>query len=140
DEDLERAGYPPLWIAAGRASVLAYPGPLESDLESDLARVRTLILAGPVPLPPPASAGSVRITRAVPAPPPRPAEPRRVELFLELIDSLSGKAADGYADLRDALQLARGRGLSTEHVEEILNELEETGVVEEPIVGKLRRA
>jgi hypothetical protein len=61
-------------------------------------------------------------------------------IFLDLVDELSEVSADGYADLREAVQMAGGRGIGEHRVEEILGALEEGGVLEEPIVGKLRRA
>jgi hypothetical protein len=83
------------------------------------------------------------VTRVAPppAPPPRTAGDRAQEaVFLDLVDELADGSDDGYADLKEAARLAAGRGIGADRVEEILNRLEEDGVLEEPIVGKLRRA
>lgn len=61
-------------------------------------------------------------------------------ILLDLLDELAEHSDDGCADLREAERLAAGRGLTVHRLEEVLGRLEEDGVVEEPIVGRLRRA
>lgn len=137
--ELEKEGFPARWVSAARLALTRYPTFDGASLDSLESPVRAAISGEARAEVTPTS--TVRVTTR-PSSPPRPAppDPQRVGVFLELVDSLSGEATDGYADLRDALRLAQGKGLSTENVEEILNRLEEDGVLEEPIVGKLRRA
>ncbi|MCI4354833.1 MAG: hypothetical protein L3K06_05655, partial [Thermoplasmata archaeon] len=86
---------------------------------------------------------TVRVTRSGPpveAPPPTAAERAAEAAFLDIIDDLAEGSADGYADLREAVDLAERRGIPAGRAETLLNGLEESGVLEEPVVGKLRRA
>ena len=61
-------------------------------------------------------------------------------LFLDQLDEVADVSADGYADLKEVLSRVSSHGLLGDRAETILNRLEEEGVIEEPIVGKLRRA
>jgi hypothetical protein len=68
------------------------------------------------------------------------AERAEESLFLDQLDEVADVSADGYADLKEVLSRLSSHGLPGERAEAILNRLEEDGVVEEPIVGKLRRS
>ncbi|MGI0067765.1 MAG: hypothetical protein ACREB9_05030, partial [Thermoplasmata archaeon] len=105
------------------------------------------VLEGKLPVLPPAppASGHLKIT---PAEPPAPAareapsaeERAHESAFLDLLDELVDSSSDGYADLKELAQRLAEHGLSAEMAEELLDRLQEDGVVEEPIVGKLRRA
>jgi hypothetical protein len=56
------------------------------------------------------------------------------------VDELGEASVDGYADLRDVVERARAQGIDDRTTEELVGRLEESGALEEPIVGKLRRA
>jgi len=108
-----------------------------------LTSVLTTLMPGRPDPPSPARSGAVRITYTPPPPGPKSrsaAEQAEASAFLDVIDGLAEGSVDGYADLREAVQVAAGRGVTAERAEELLNFLEEDGVLEEPIVGKLRRA
>jgi uncharacterized protein len=145
DETLRAAGAPGVWIRAAREALRRYPSADRAAFRRELrAAVRRVAgESGPqavsTGVPP-----TVRVTRAPPAAPPAAApspEERRAEsLFLDLVDEAADLSADGYADLKDVLERGAARGLETARAEEALNRLEEGGVLEEPIVGKLRRA
>lgn len=141
---------PSAWVEAGRAALRRYPaldrGAFDRGLVTALAAAAGD--AVPSPSPPPApravpSGAGARVTRtpaASPRPPPS-AQERAVESsFLDILDELAENSADGYADLKEALDRAAARGLPEPAAEELLNRLEESGVLEEPVVGKLRRA
>jgi uncharacterized protein len=143
DARLARSGVPLAWVRGARAAHRRYPA-------ADLGRFRsplTSVVAAFGPAPSPARAetrpSSVRITRSPPPakPPARSAaEQAEASAFLDVIDGLAEGSVDGYADLREAVRVAAGRGVTANRAEELLNFLEEDGVLEEPIVGKLRRA
>ena len=125
-----RSMYPKVDPAMFRRSVERVLGSLESPSVSSLNEGA----ARPPPL---------RVTRAPPptAPPPLSASERAEEgTFLDLVDELSEESIDGYADLKTTFSRAAARGIVAHRCEEILNRLEEAGTLEEPIVGKLRRA
>jgi DNA replicative helicase MCM subunit Mcm2 (Cdc46/Mcm family) len=86
----------------------------------------------------------VVVTRAPPprppAPPPSAAERAEESRFLDQLEEVADVSADGYADLKEILARLSAHGLPGERAEAILNRLEEDGTIEEPIVGKLRRA
>jgi hypothetical protein len=86
----------------------------------------------------------VSVVRAPPprAPPPAPTAEEREEesVFLDLMDQVADVSTDGYADLKELFARVAARGLVPDRAEATLNRLEEEGVIEEPIVGKLRRA
>lgn len=134
-------GLPLRWIEGARAARSSYP-------DADPGAFRRALLEALASGPPLSGAreperGLVSITR-VPEPAARvPAvgvDHGQEAVFLDLVDELSEGASDGYADLREAVRMAGGRGIGEHRVEEILGALEESGVLEEPIVGKLRRA
>ncbi len=143
-EEARARDLPPLWLRGARAAVARYPtidlAPFRAAFGRALdAAVGTL--TPPAPPPP----GRVQVHRAPPTPPPAPparsaAERAEEAAFLDLIDELSDASADGYADLKDAIARAAARGMTDAQAEELVNRLEESGVLEEPIVGKLRRA
>lgn len=137
---------PPLWVRGAQAAAQRYPTvdlePFRAALARalDVAEGRGGVRPDPEPVSP-----RVRIQRTPAAPPPAPAARSAAEraeeaAFLDLIDELADASADGYADLREALGRAAARGVHEAKAEELVNRLEEAGVLEEPIVGKLRRA
>ncbi|MCI4330453.1 MAG: hypothetical protein L3K19_01210 [Thermoplasmata archaeon] len=146
-------GAPPaIWVEAARASRARYP---EAEFASYRHLLRPVVDAlDPVGTPAP-RAGSSRspealapghVTRTV-APIPEPGSPAptaseraQESEFLDLVDELSDSSIDGYADLRDLQERCARAGWSEEHTERLLNRLEEAGTLEEPIVGRLRRA
>jgi len=142
-ESAARAGVPPLWWAGATRAVARYPSIDLATFRAPLASVLREIGGGSPPVPVSAPAGNVRVTHA-PAPspvlPPSAAVRAQEASFLDIVDDLAERSADGYADLKEALGLAERRGLHGDRAEELLNGLEESGVLEEPIVGKLRRA
>jgi len=81
-----------------------------------------------------------RAAASPPAPSPLSAAERAEEsVFLDQLDEVADLSADGYADLKEVLARVSSQGLTGDRAEAILNRLEEEGVIEEPIVGKLRR-
>jgi RPA family protein len=143
DETLVNDGVPRLWVAAARESLRRYPeadrAQFRRDLRVALRRISGIALVSEAPEPP----ATVRIHRDV-APPPRtpPSAAERAEesLVLEFLDQVAESSLDAYADRRELLARVGSRGIGTDRAEEVLSRLEEEGVVEEPIVGKVRRA
>jgi RPA family protein len=140
-------GIPPHWVRAARLSMERYPstdpesfrGPLSMVLQAVRGREATT----PEPPRPATPTGRVTVTRTPIAPPSAPVSSAvRAEeaSFLDIVDDLSERSVDGYADLKEALALAEQGGVGSDRAEELLNRLEEGGVLEEPIVGKVRRA
>lgn len=145
EEDLKAEGIPAPWVLGARESLRRYPNVDRAAFRRELsAAVRRVAgESGPLRSTAPPSP-SVTVTRA---PPPRPAAPppsaaQRAEeaVFLDLLDEVAEVSVDGYADLKDVLSRLEAQGLAPDQAETVLNRLEEDGVVEEPIVGKLRRA
>jgi len=145
EETLRKEALPAMWLRAARASRARYPNVDRPSFRRELRRAvqRVAGESGPTraTLPTPTS---VTVTRA-PAPPPPAAPPTAAEraeesLFLDQLDDAADVSADGYADLKEVLSRVSAQGLDSERAESILNRLEEDGVIEEPIVGKLRRA
>jgi len=138
-----RAGVPPLWWTGATRAAGRYPSVDLAPFRGPLVAVLRELTGG-TPVPPVASPpSSVRVIHARPPEPataPSAAERAQEASFLDIVDDLAERSADGYADLREALGLAERGGLAGDRAEELLNRLEETGVLEEPIVGKLRRA
>ncbi len=136
------------WAEAARAALRRYPTLDRDSFVRGLAQALTAVSGEPVaalPTAPPTTdrPATARVTRTPPvAPRPAPsAQERALESsFLDIVDELSENSPDGYADLGEALERAAGRGLTEVVAEELLNRLEEAGVLEEPVVGKLRRA
>jgi hypothetical protein len=133
------------WIRAARESLARYPNvdrpAFRRDLRTAVRRVAGD--SGPVASARPPSA-AVTITRAPPPraapPPPTPRERAEESMFLDHLDEVAESSADGYADLKELLARVAAQGLPAEQAEAVLTRLEEEGVVEEPIVGKLRRS
>ncbi len=143
DEELRRDGVPAGWVRAARASLARYPQVDRPAFRRELAGVIRAV-AGGAAAPPSAVPPQVRVTRSPPPPPP-PAPPTVAEraeesLFLDLLDEVADGSVDGYADWKELVERTSARGLVAERAEAVLNRLEEEGVVEEPIVGKLRRS
>jgi uncharacterized protein len=143
DPALRAAGCPAGWIRAARASLHRYPnvdrGAFRSSLRAAVHRVAGVGTARP----PPPTAGSVTVTFDPPKlgpTPPTAAEATEAQTFLGLVDDAAASSDDGYADVRDVLRRLADRGIDTVRAEAVLGRLEEGGVLEEPVVGKLRRA
>ncbi len=145
EEDLGAEGIPPAWIRAARESLRRYPNVDRSAFRRELrAAVRRVAGdSGPVATVD-APSPSVTITRSPPpraSPPPLTAAERAEEsVFLDLLDEIAEVSVDGYADLKEVLHRLEAQGLVAARAETLLNRLEEGGIIEEPIVGKLRRA
>ena len=145
DEALRAGGAPALWIRSARESLRRYPEADRAGYRRSL-RAAVLRVAGAGVLLPPPSDGPgprVTVTVTVPSPPPRaPSDAERADeaAFLDLVDAQTELSADGYADVRALFRQLADRGVESERAEATLGRLEEGGVLEEPIVGKLRRA
>ena len=145
-EDAVRAdGLPRGWLRAALEARRRYPNVDRTAFrhELDNAVRRVAGESGPArgTLPTPTTVTATRAPLPRPAPPPPSAAERAEEsLFLDQLDDIADVSADGYADLKEVLSRVSAQGLVAERAEAILNRLEEEGVVEEPIVGKLRRA
>ncbi|HXQ78744.1 MAG TPA: hypothetical protein VN819_00785 [Thermoplasmata archaeon] len=145
EETIRKEGIPVAWLRAARESRRRYPNvdrvAFRHDLKNAVRRVAGE--SGPSRATPSVPT-SVTVTRAPPprAPPPAPSAAERTEesLFLDQLDEVAEVSADGYADLKEVFSRVSSHGLVGERAEAILNRLEEEGVIEEPIVGKLRRA
>jgi RPA family protein len=145
EESLRSQGVPPAWVRAAKESRNRYPNVDRPAFRRELANAvrRVAGESGPsratLPTPP-----TVVVTRAPPprppAPPPSAAERAEESLFLDQLEEVADVSADGYADLKEILARLSAHGLPGERAEAILNRLEEDGTIEEPIVGKLRRA
>jgi uncharacterized protein len=139
DDALRAEGYSGLWVAGARAAQWRYPN---ADLDRALAPIERLAGVSP----PRASAAAppapepTRPRPTAPRAPPKPADHAQESIFLDLVDQLVEVSDDGFADLKEAERRAAAQGLTSERVEELLGQLEADGVLEEPIVGKLRRA
>jgi uncharacterized protein len=144
-ESLVAEGVPRAWIDAARESLRRYPTVDRAAFRRELAGAirhvagETAPSANPPGIPP-----GVTVTRAPPPRPPAPpptAEQREEEAaFLTLLDEIADVSVDGYADLKEVLGRLAAQGVVADRAEVVLNRLEEEGAVEEPIVGKLRRA
>jgi len=145
EEAVRNEGIPSARLRAAKESRSRYPNVDRPAFRRELGNAirRVAGESGPsratVPAPP-----TVTVTRAPPPRPPSPplsaAERAEESLFLDQLDEIADVSADGYADLKEVLARVSAHGLVGERAEEILNRLEEDGVLEEPIVGKLRRA
>lgn len=140
-EPLSPEGPPALWVRGARESLRRYPTAdrisFRAGLSGAIRRVGgTTTVVAPPPLPP-----SVRVRRDVPPAaraPPSAAERAEEALVLDLLDQVADASLDSYADRRELLARVGSQGLGGGRAEEVLTRLEEEGVVEEPIVGKLR--
>jgi hypothetical protein len=145
EESLRTEGLPRSWLRAAAESRRRYPNvdrvAFRRELENAVRRVAGESGPSRGTLPTPAAVTVTRAPPPPPAPPPPSAAERAEEsLFLDQLDDIADVSADGYADLKEVLSRVSAQGLVAERAEAILNRLEEEGVVEEPIVGKLRRA
>jgi len=142
---LRMEGVPATWLRAAKESRRRYPNVDRPAFRRDLRNAVRRIAgeSGPSPATPP-TAATVTVTRAPlprpPAPAPSAAERAEESLFLDQLDEVADVSADGYADLKEVLSRVSSHGLLGDRAETVLNRLEEEGVIEEPIVGKLRRA
>lgn len=144
DEQLLGEGAPRPWVVAARRSLTKYPTADRAGFRRELRRAVERVAGVRLPDTPtePPREGVVRRVDA-PAPlrvAPTAAERAEESAFLDVLDEASEAAPDGYADVREILRRMAERGLSSARAEELLGRLEESGAVEEPIVGKLRRA
>ncbi|MFZ1023458.1 MAG: hypothetical protein WAN87_04925 [Thermoplasmata archaeon] len=146
ESTLLEAGYPLVWVRGARDAVSRYPNVdrsafrqgLESVVDAFSGATRRSTLSPPAPSP------AVTITRTpAVSPPVRPvlsaADRAEEAALLDLLDELMDNSADGYAELKELLARLLRRGVPADRAEAIVNRLEETGVLEEPIVGRLRR-
>jgi uncharacterized protein len=149
--ELLQASIPPSWVRGALASVERYPtldpAPYYEGLRAVLIALRAAPTSEPVvPAPAYATEGPSEVLRVVrprgvpvaPSPPPglKALEGR----LLEILDELAEQSADGYADMDELAERAARHGLEGERMEELLNYLAENGTLEEPLVGKFRRA
>jgi uncharacterized protein len=144
-EELRAEGVPAGWILAAQESLRRYPNIDRPAFRRELGPAvrRVAGESGPVvsTSEPPSSVTVTRAPAPRPAaPPPSAAERAEESVFLDLLDEIAEVSVDGYADLKEVLTRLEAQGLVADRAETVLNRLEEEGVVEEPIVGKLRRA
>jgi len=144
DEEARRDGIPKAWIRAARDSLRRYPNVDRPAFRRELGAAVRRIAGDLGPVAAAAPPPTVTVTRAPPPrsplPPPSAEERAEESMFLDLLDEVAEVSVDGYADLKELLTRVAARGLVSDRAETVLNRLEEEGVVEEPIVGKLRRA
>ncbi len=143
DAEARTEGIPLAWVRAARDALRKYPNADRAAFRRELKNAVRRVAgdSGPVPSPRPPAVTVVRAPPPPPAPPPPTAAEREEEsVFLDLLDEVAEVSSDGYADLKELLARVAARGVEGERAEATLNRLEEEGVVEEPIVGKLRRA
>lgn len=143
DDPLRERGFPPVWIHAGREAIRRYPTIDREAYRRRLETVLEVVAGARGALPPAPPTSSVRVTRDEPGPPSVTSASRDrsgESEFLDVLDELAEGSNDGYADLKELAQRLVEHGIHSERSEEILDHLQEDGVVEEPIVGKLRRA
>jgi uncharacterized protein len=136
-------GLPARWVAAQREAIRRYPS-LDLRRYRELAR---LLREGSVqgrrsPNGEPSPEGPVRVSRReeVVLPAPAPPSPVDAAILVEAVDRLAEGSEDGYADLEAITQSAMARGLPKERIEGIVSRLQEEGILEEPLLGKLRRS
>ncbi len=155
DAELLRESWSPTWIKGAREAIRRYPTWDPDSYRASVAQVLDALRGGstgpaahltatapPTATPPPA-ATEVRITRIAPAPTRAPATAEQKALegrLLEVLDELADGSPDGYADMDELAERAARQGIESERMEEVLNRLEESGTIEEPIVGKFRRS
>lgn len=143
DTTLRSAGYPAGWIRAAKEALRRYPEADRAGFREALAAVvRRVAGVGVAPAPASATVG-LTVTAELPKPPraePTAADRADEAAFLDLVDEAAEGSADGYADVRELLIRLADRGVRTDRAEAVLGRLEEGGVLEEPVVGKLRRA
>jgi uncharacterized protein len=150
DAQLVRAGISPHWIKGARASIDRYPSldplPYYDVLRAVLRAVRTSPGVENAPEVERPVGSSPEVVRVVHARSPAPAATPPVGVralegrILEILDQLADESPDGYADMDELAERAARHGIEGERMEELLNYLSENGTVEEPLVGKFRRA
>jgi len=151
DVEPTRTGDSPLWVRGARASIARYPTFDPAPYYESLRAVLVALRAAPVPEPhPPVAARPVEpspdVVRVVHGrnPPKAPSPPPGLQALegrlLEILDELAEESPDGYADMDELAERAARHGLDGERMEELLNYLSENGTLEEPLVGKFRRA
>ncbi len=151
DDELTRAGVSPYWARGARASIARYPALDPAPYYESLRAVLVALRAAPVAEAPPRAAArpvepSPDVVRVVHArsPPKAPSPPPGLQALegrlLEILDDLAEESPDGYADMDELAERAARHGLDGERMEELLNYLSENGTLEEPLVGKFRRA
>jgi uncharacterized protein len=151
EDDLTRTGVSPHWVRGARMSVQRYPTLDPAPYYESLRAVLVTLRAAPVPepsTPTPARTQetstavvrSVRPRSVTSAPPPPPGVKALEGRLLEILDELAEVSPDGYADMDELAERAARHGLEGERMEELLNYLSENGTLEEPLVGKFRRA
>ena len=145
EEELRSDGIPSTWVRAAHESLRRYPNADRAAFRRELLSAVRRIAGESGPVAAPSSPPStVTVTRALPArpvnPPPSAAERAEESVFLDLLDEITEVSVDGYADVKEVLNRLEAQGLVAERAETVLSRLEEEGVIEEPIVGKLRRA
>ncbi len=143
---LRSEGNPPVWVRAARESIGRYPSIDRPAFRGTLKLLLPVIEGrAPAPAAPPPLPATVRVTPVEPPAPkhreaPSASERASESAFLDLMDELADASMDGYADYRELRQRLAERGLSEDAAETILARLQDDGVIEEPIMGKLRRA
>ena len=142
DAMLRAGGTPAAWVRAARDALRRYP---DADRAGYREALRAAVgrVAGTGLAPGPSSSPVVTVTvdrPPTPLPEPTPAERADEATFLGLVDAAAEGSVDGYADVRELFRRLADRGLGTDRAEAVLGRLEEGGVLQEPIVGKLRRA
>ncbi len=154
DSDLTNAGTSPYWVRGARAALQRYPAtnftPYYEGLRAVLVAVGSPSAedgdapSGPSREPPttpgPSAVRRIPVPASV-APRPTSGGSRGLEArLLEILDQLAEQSADGYADMDELAERATRFGIDAERLEELLNSLSENGTLEEPLVGKFRRA
>ena len=146
DSMLSADGFPVDWVEGSRLAKDRYPSfdvtgfRTGLDNYADVVEQRRSLRGGSTDE---ATSHPLTITRdRTPTPPSPPTASERAQeaALLDLVDELGTAALDGYADLKDIVDRARAQGLDERTTEELVGRLEESGALEEPIVGKLRRA
>jgi len=145
EDDLRADGVPAGWVRAAHEALRRYPNVDRAAFRRELASAVRRVAGDSGPRATEASVpSSVVVTRtAAPRPPaaaPTAAERAEESVFLDLLDEIAEVSVDGYADLKEVMGRLEAQGVVADRAETVLNRLEEEGVVEEPIVGKLRRA
>jgi RPA family protein len=146
DATLRSEGIAPVWLRAARESIRRYPSIDRPAFRGTLKQLLPVIEGrAAAPSSAPSIPPSVRVTRIEPPAPkhreaPSASERANESAFLDVMDELADGSMDGYADYRELRQRLAERGLSEDAAETILARLQDDGVVEEPIMGKLRRA
>lgn len=146
DASLRAEGIAPAALRAARDSIRRYPSIDRPAFRATLKLLLPTIEGkAPTAAAAPSTPPSVRMTRVEPPGPKRrevlsASERAEESAFLDVMDELADGSMDGYADYRELRQRLSERGVSEEAAETILARLQDDGVVEEPIMGRLRRA